>query len=286
MNQPEVFSGEFKEVKIENSGAEVIRKNGDFEVVESDVRTDFFLHPKFKNIKFKNGKRIFEEEKSFFSDHISRKYFRYNEKNQLSEIELEDYKTYKFTYNQSGQLSTKTRDQGASGSYDNRYYYSHGLLTKVEWRSYSYAEIDWTFEYDSKGNNLQKIGHYLRGQVAIAYESSHEYDNNNRLIKSHEERNKDYRENEIKEINFEYDENDRLTKKTIRESGTATDGFFKETFKYNSHGNIISYVKTRNGDMLENKSYEYEYDLNRNWVRSIEFEDFKPVRITKRTFLK
>ncbi len=286
MNQPEVFSGEFKEVKIENSGAEVIRKNGDIQVVESDVRTDFFLHPEFKNIKFKNGRRIFEEEKSFFSDRISRKYFLYNEKNQLSEIELEDYRTYKLAYNQSGQLSTKTRDEGTSGSYDNRYYYSHGLLTKVEWRSYSYAEIDWTFKYDSKGNNIQKIGHYLRGQVAIAFESNHEFDDNNRLVKSYEERNKDYRENEIKEFRFEYDANDRLIKKTTRESGTTTAGFFKEIFKYDSHGNVVSYVKKRNGDLWENKSYEYEFDTTINWIRAIELEDFKPVRVTKRIFLK
>ena len=77
-----------------------------------------------------------------------------------------------------------------------------------------------------------------------------------------------------------------MIKKTTRESGTTTAGFFKEIFKYDSHGNVVSYVKKRNGDLWENKSYEYEFDTTINWIRAIELEDFKPVRVTKRIFLK
>lgn len=284
MNNPTIFSGQFRTVRIESIGAEVVRRDGSYEIVESREGTQFFLSPEYINIKFENGRKFLEEEKSFFSDIITRKHFRYNEKNKLSEIEIEDYRTYKFSYNSLGYLEEKERDEGTMASYNNKYYYSRGLLIREEWRSYSYAEIDWTYEYDSAGNKLHKIGHYLRGQVAVAYELNQEFDYKDRLIKSYEERNKDYLGTERKEVLFEYNANNRIIKKVTDDFNEFLPGPFEEKFKYDQFGNVVLYLRTKNGDVREKKSYEYNFDSNSNWIYCLEFEDDKPIRITKRTF--
>ncbi len=284
MNNPSIFCGNFSAVRIENTGAEVIRQDGAFKIVESRKGTEFFIPPEYTNIKFRNGNKFLEEEKSFYSDFIQRKHFRYNEKNKLSEIEIEDYKTYKYIYNSLGQLVKKERDQGATASYNNQYYYSRGVLIREEWRSYNYAEIDWTYEYDSAGNNLHKIGYYLRGQVAVAYELNQEFDSNNRLKKLYEERNKDYHGTERKEVLIEYDSDDRIIKKVTDNFDKFLPGLFEEKFRYDQFGNVVSYIKTKSGDSWEKKSYEYQFDSNSNWIYCIEFDDDIPIRISKRSF--
>lgn len=286
MNNPESFFGKIKELQIENFGAEVIFQNGNYSLKATKL-SEFSTEPEWKKILFKNGNKVLEKNKSSYSDFISEIRYEYDNFGNTILIDHKDYQIFRFEYNGKNQLIRKEKEQGARGSWYNKYFYENGNLIKEEWRSDFKALIDWFYEYDNYNNQTKRTGKYLLGQVETFFEGQYEYNPLNKLVKSIIERYEDNTGviNEI--ITMDYGQyNELITHKKTETKNRFGEEIIEEFYEYDENGFLKSYLKTNNGNEWDNLKWEYEIDQDLNWTSSTLFDKDKPTLITKRKLIK
>jgi hypothetical protein len=114
----------------------------------------------------------------------------------------------------------------------------------------------------------------------IRIENRYFYDKNHKLITEKfnvendstfdETKNKYHKNGELKESTTIIGDNEfALTERNI----------------YNENGDLTQKtVKTSDGETNDVWTYDYKYDLEKNWIEKIEFKNNKPLRIVKRKF--
>ncbi|MBF6655060.1 hypothetical protein C3B48_05185 [Flavobacterium columnare] len=146
----------------------------------------------------------------------------------------------------------------------------------------------WKYSYDKNGNITEEILYDNNGIEKYKYEN--EYDNRNNLIETLQ-----YSENSIEyRHSYSYDsENKKI--KYFRTNYVTNEVYINNTYTYDAKDKL-SEIKSRtgviekfeNGNKVQlknsenNYTYEYKFDENDNWIKMIEYENEKPIRITKR----
>lgn len=128
----------------------------------------------------------------------------------------------------------------------------------------------WKYVTDNNGNITKEIGYNKFGKETYRYVNK--YDKLNNLIESIR-----YYPNSTKQDKIQFESNEN--KKTTNDSDEnltkikLDDG----TFHIYKKGLLIQFNNTVN-----DYTYKYFFDDNKNWVKRIEFENNKPIKITKR----
>ncbi len=124
----------------------------------------------------------------------------------------------------------------------------------------------------------EKVMEY-RTWDTIRIENKYFYDKNNKLI--------------VEKFNIENDSTFDETKNKYHKNGELKESItvirdnefaLTERNRYNENGDLIEKtVKTTDEKTNDVWRYDFEYDLNNNWIEKIEFKNDKPLRIVKRT---
>lgn len=169
------------------------------------------------------------------------------------------YKTYTYTYDESGNLTRKTVDYKSSSSNDATY----------------------TYAYDENGNETEYCWYKnLTGSGTPYYRRTKEYDDNNGLVYQYYKYNTYWRYSiNHGEYTFEnkYDTNGRITEHTAVE-GDA----YSYKYKYDSKGNLIE-EKAFDEDTLKT-TYQYEYDDMGNQIKETITYSSERVRVITNTY--
>ncbi|MFL0354818.1 hypothetical protein [Xanthomarina sp. GH4-25] len=113
----------------------------------------------------------------------------------------------------------------------------------------------------------------------IRIENKYIYDKNNKLL--------------VEKFNIENDSTFDETKNKYHKNGELKESItvigdnefaLIERNLYNENGDLIEKsVKTTDGKTNDVWRYDFKYDLENNWIEKIEFKNYKPLRIVKRT---
>lgn len=131
-------------------------------------------------------------------------------------------------------------------------------------------------KYDEKGNEIEKSNIAVDGITRLSH--IYKYDNNGNRIEEN-----DYDLNGVLEATYKYNEKGFKIEFIQYENGSNSN--YGSTFKYDDYGNVIETVtyNLRGGNYNKKKyTCKYEYDIHKNWVKKIEFEDDVPMRIHER----
>jgi hypothetical protein len=180
-------------------------------------------------------------------------------------LELKDCMLFEENFNNSLRLQTSSITKylydGLSLKEKNEYDKNGGLFQK------------WKYTTDTKGNILKEISYNKLGVENYRYVNK--YDKLNNLIESIR-----YYPNSTKQDKFQYgsnvnDKSEELTNGSdeILSKIKHDDG----TFHIYKKGLLIQFNNTVN-----DYTYKYSFDDNNNWIKRIEFENDKPIKITKR----
>lgn len=175
---------------------------------------------------------------------------------------------------------------------------------------YSYTNYDSTLvrryesRFDRKGNLIESIRY--NGKDSITHKYFNKYDSKGNLIESFTYNSTDsllrktisiYDENNnLMDVNsfiapkkhsitkFKYNNNSKQSEKHIYNSDNLLET--KTLYEYNNMGHWKEVrIYNSNDELIENNSFDYEYDEKGNWVKKIEFKNNIATRIIERQIL-
>ena len=232
------------------------------------------LYSKSEGYSYLLGKVAYSEEKRIYE-------YKYDDYNNLIEKRIDDRSNtiWKYTYDVQQNLITEEY-------WKNEKLSSKKILTYDEFGN----EIEMS-EYDSEGDLKYKEIIEYSIKDGIKYEKSKtygsdgelkwgynfEYDSNGNMIKSYGT-NTSYGTIDI----MEYSTNNELLKKTVNYS--TNNPMYVIMITYDDFGNINKETKvdysTQNDDY--EKTYKYEFDEKKNWIKKIEYSKVNPVKVVLR----
>lgn len=208
-------------------------------------------------MKYKNNKVIEKIAYNEQQNPVSKTEYIYDERgnvtgeNKYGSTDIIQYKIENI-YNENNQKTLEKQfDKDGNKIYETQYSYAGDKLASAETHN-AKGELTYVekFDYDGKGNVIM---HYTFDK----------FDG----IHSREEYKYDGKGNKI--AWYVYNGDDVVT---------------KATYDYDKYGNLIkSLIADNNGNISENKVYQYEYDKKGNWIRRVLILNDKPSIITERT---
>jgi hypothetical protein len=206
-------------------------------------------------------------------------------------------KRHEFQYSNENLSSQKCFVTGDTLSYTTIYNYSENkkLISTQIIEENGRIGIRSAFEYDTLGNKIEET--YYNIDKSVEKKIKHTYDHKNRLIYSiifDNLKNKKWiekiRYNEkgqksqlsilsytpqalVQDIKYEYNKNDKLSKKTIHTSHSSRPEIHH--YCYDTFGNTINII-TNSGEspnQLNHQTTEYTYDNKGNWLRAVTVKD-------------
>ncbi len=214
----------------------------------------------------------------------------------------EEKRIYEYKYNDNNYLIEKGIDDWSNTIWKYIYDAKQNLITEEYWQNEKLSSKK-ILAYDELGNEIEMSEYDREGDLkykrilensikdGIKYEKSitydpdgevkwgynHEYDSNGNMIKSYETHS-NYRTTDV----MEYSANNELLKKTVYFSSNKP--MYVVMYSYDDSGNIIKETKvdysTRNDDY--EKTYKYEFDEKKNWIKKIEYSKVHPVKVVLR----
>lgn len=159
------------------------------------------------------------------------------------------------------------------------------------------------YKYDEKGNRIEEALYDIYNQKGIYSVEKYAYDNKGNMIEMNEYNSDGNLEKKIK---YSYDnKGNKIEENEYNQDGKPESRW---RYKYDSFGNQIeassfdfekdkfNFTITRRFDKQGNEvessddgynsnkdNYEYEYDNNKNWIKSVYYRDGKLHSITERT---
>ena len=146
-------------------------------------------------------------------------------------------------------------------------YDSWKRVTKITYSGSSSKDSWWEkYEYDEKGNVIRTESHYSSGKNKYNYkEYTLEYDQNDRLIK----KTSKGKNGSSGWVEYEYDKSGNLIKETEYELNYSIRSMRK--YEYDKSGNMIK-ESFYTGETLD-YSYKYEYDKSNRLIKETKYDN-------------
>jgi hypothetical protein len=290
-NNPKKFCGKIESMTINYFHAKQLKEiDGNIKIEKLKLKNDELIS---EQLKFNNStKKLIESKEIYHNSYTTIEKFIY-EGILLKKIINPNYENaIIFEYNNKNQKIVKKYIQNYDYDddvkpdwYNNYIYDSNNNLIKEERRSHHYALKDYFYIYDIYGNCIEKKGEYLLGPTVDFLKIISTYDNKNRLIKQFVNSYEESKPNIKHTKEYEYEENSNIIiKKKIIDHNSWRDETEIEYFKYDEQDNLKEYKEVRNDIILNEKNWEYIYDEEGNWIKSIEFKNNIATQITERKF--
>lgn len=284
--------------------------------VQSIIESGFRLNEKFGDIEKEyrgkttysynlSGNLLEQREDRRDGSTIHKFNFKYNDKDSLIEyFDMQSGKTtydydqfgnvieqneYKLDFNLSHKIKYKFDSTGKM-TVEN-HYSSNGDLTSKK-----------TFKYNNKGGLVETLNFNADG--ILVTKNNFKFNEKGNLTHYYEQHGLDgsqilkesYRYNlkgnKIEELEYQWngDSNKVVLKISYNELGNKIEEKrfdsqgnvdLKVTYKYDVYGNILEVIYSK-GNTGSIKSYKYEYDQHKNWVKKTEYKNDKPVESSER----
>lgn len=188
--------------------------------------------------------------------------YKYDDKGNLiegrqhrSDNTLYDKQTYK--YNKKGNLIGIDRYNSSAILYEkqiNKYDAKGNLVEEISYDSDGCMQSQVSYVYSEKGSKIEEKFFFTRCNVFDEYTLQNTYDDKGHIT---------------------------------NRSRYETDGslYRKDSYVYNKLGNIIEEFQCfSDSDLIDNKTYLYEYDNKGNWTQRIQFDDKIPMYVVEREY--
>ena len=291
MNNPKSYKGHFEKVTINYFGAKLQKKVDGTSKIKKIPRE--YGETEFEELLFNLTifKLIKERTKDYKDDNIYLKTYDYQGFKLKKIYEPEYDKVIIFEYNNKYQkilkksISDYKKGHLETLDWHNNYLYDiNDNLIKEERRSHHFDLKDFFYEYDLNGNCVKKRGEYLLGPTVVFLIIESKYDSLNRLINEYTESYEGIYSNTKITRKYKYQGNSNYISKIKTKGDVLKKEGYEEHFKYNKYGNLINYKEISKDFIITEKKWKYKYDNNKNWIKSIEYENDKPILIIKRFF--
>ena len=164
--------------------------------------------------------------------------------------------TYEYKYDQAGNQVEKivyNTDGSKNDLYTYEYDEARNLVKEIRYSPDGSIFEESTYEYDEAGNLVKEIVH----DIPFDFKSTYEYDDKGNLVKR-----------------FDYESEGLLIRWTNER---------KETYDYDEEGSIVKIISYESDGSIKKKvTYEFEYDMEKNWTRWVLFKDDVATEIVER----
>lgn len=162
-----------------------------------------------------------------------------------------------FEYDNQKKLVSETSGYG-SEFHKRKYVYENGRLIQELWIDDQEERLSTSYLYD--GETRQRRLHSVSGEIYRIFTSKYDKAGNEIELDVAGE-NKVFTWNEKRK----FSKNAQL----LQEVTENYEGKVEELYTYNDYGDCIHMAFHKNGELLETRSYEFEYDRMGNWIKKV-----------------
>lgn len=181
----------------------------------------------------------------------------------LELIQSDSSKSYYYSESYKYDIWENLIETSISGG--SKYYYKYDNKgNKIELNTYlpnGQHESKHIYKYDEKDNMIEETLYYQESQPE---NTLYKYDEKNNLIAINHYRSNG---NCYSEVSYKYEDNNKIK--------AIWDNSYYSIYQYDDKGNLIVENSLNSDDkpLYGKTTYEYEYDRNGNWIKSIVFKN-------------